>query len=147
MTLATEIDFSRAKADLSQVMDDVVIRQRPKVIDRHRGRDRALLIGGETIEAALAGKRFDPQVIVEEGGVTIRLAQFGLLGFGETLDDALADLVRELDDYTDRFLADFGFYSQTKRADHLLHLLRFKMTPPGRRATLLLKDSQQNTAG
>ncbi|MHB8331949.1 MAG: hypothetical protein ACYDEA_07100, partial [Candidatus Dormibacteria bacterium] len=99
MELATEIEFTKAKAALSEVMTEVVHRQHTKVIDRNGGRERALLIGGEVAEAALAGYRLAPEVILDEGEVTVRLSEFGLLGFGETVDEAISDLVAELDAY------------------------------------------------
>jgi hypothetical protein len=91
-------------------MTDVVHRHHVRVIDRNSGRERALLIGEELAEDALAGFRFAPELIVDGDEVTARLADFGLLGFGETVDEALDDLVGELDAYADRFLADDGFY-------------------------------------
>ncbi|EQD78169.1 hypothetical protein B1A_02391 [mine drainage metagenome] len=142
MELTTEIEFTRAKAALSEVMTEVVHRQHPKVIDRNGGRERALLIGGEVAEAALAGYRFAPEVILDEGEVTVRLSEFGLLGFGETVDEAISDLVAELDAYAERFLGDYAFYRRTNRAQHLPYLLRFKITPPERRPALLLEDSR-----
>ena len=148
MELTTEIEFTRAKASLSEVMTELVHRQHPKVIDRNGGRERALLIGGEVAEAALAGYRFAPEVIVDDGEVTVRLSQFGLLGFGETVDEAMSDLVAELDAYAERFLGDYAFYRRTNRAQHLPYLLRFKITPPERRPALLSEDSRvQATAG
>jgi Antitoxin of toxin-antitoxin, RelE / RelB, TA system len=142
----SEIEFSRAKAGLSEVMTEVVHRHHAKVIDRNSGRERALLIGEELAEDALAGYRFAPEIIADEGEVTARLAEFGLLGFGETVDEAMSDLVHELDGYADRFLADYGFYRRTKRAHHLPYLLRFKVTAPERRLDLLLEDSKAQIA-
>ncbi|MGH7639880.1 MAG: hypothetical protein ACREOL_03060 [Candidatus Dormibacteria bacterium] len=142
MEPATEIDFTRAKAGLSEVMTEVVHRQHPKIICRNGGRDRALLIGEEAAEQVLASFRFDPQVIVDGEEVTIRLAILGLMGGGATIEEALVDLTAELDAYADRFLDDFPFYRRTQRADHLGYLLRFKMTPTDRRAALLLEDSR-----
>jgi antitoxin YefM len=139
---AAEIEFSRAKAGLSEVMTEVVHRHRAMVIDRHGGRERALLIGEELAEDALGEYRFAPEIIAEEGEVTARLAEFGLLGFGETVEEAMGDLARELDVYADRFLGDYSFYRRTKRAYHLPCLLRFKVTSPARRRELLLEDSK-----
>jgi len=139
---AAEIEFSRAKAGLSEVMTEVVHRHHAKVIDRNSGRERALLIGEELAEDALAEYRFAPEIIAEDGDVTARLAEFGLLGFGETIEEAMGDLASELDAYADRFLGDYGFYRRTKRAHHLPYLLRFKVTAPERRVELLLEDSK-----
>lgn len=146
MKSAAEIEFSKAKAGLSEVMTDVVHRHHVRVIDRNSGRERALLIGEELAEDALAGYRLAPDLIIDGDEVTARLADFGLLGFGETVDEALDDLVGELDAYADRFLADYGFYRRTKRAHHLPYLLRFRVTAPERRRQLLLADSRAVTA-
>ena len=146
MKTGAEIDFSSAKAGLSEVMTEVVQRLHAKVIDRNRGRERALLIGEELTADALAEYRFAPEMILEDGAATARLAEFGLLGFGETVEEALEDLVGELDAYADRFLGDYGFYRRTKRAYHLPYLLRFTVTAPERRLQLLLDDSKAQTA-
>jgi hypothetical protein len=146
MNAAAEIEFSKAKAGLSEVMTEVVHRHHAKVIDRNRGRERALLIGEELAEDALAGYRFAPEVIADGGEVTARLAEFGLLGFGETFEEAIKDLAGELDAYADRFLGDYGFYRRTSRARHLPYLLRFKVTSPERRVALLLEDSKAKIA-
>jgi hypothetical protein len=142
MNAAAEIEFSKAKAGLSEVMTEVVHRLHAKVIDRNSGRERALLIGEELAEDVLASYRFAPEIIAEDGEVTARLAEFGLLGFGETFDEAIKDLAGEVDAYADRFLGDYGFYRRTKRARHLPYLLRFKVASPERRIELLLEDSQ-----
>jgi hypothetical protein len=146
MNVAAEIEFSKAKASLSEVMTEVVHRHHAKVIDRNGGRERALLIGEELAEDALAGYRFAPEIIAEDSEVTARLAEFGLLGFGETVEEAMNDLAGQLDVYADRFLGDYGFYRRTKRAPHLPYLLRFKVTAPERRVELLLEDSKAQIA-
>jgi hypothetical protein len=86
--------------------------------------------------------RFDTQVIIEPGVITAHLARFGLLGFGATVEEALIDLVNEIDVYADRFLGDLTLYKRTKRVDHQPELLRFKNTAPEDRVALLLADSR-----
>lgn len=146
MKVEAEIEFSKAKSGLSEVMTDAVHRHHAHVIDRNSGRERALLLGEEVADDALSAYRFAPELILEDGEVTARLSDFGLLGFGDTVDEAMRDLVNELDVYSDRFLADYAFYRRTSRAHHLPYLLRFKVTSPDRRLGLLIEDSRAATA-
>ncbi len=39
---------------------------------------------------------FNPEVAIDEGEVTVELAELGVLGFGETIESAMEDLAREL---------------------------------------------------
>ncbi|MBI4492052.1 MAG: hypothetical protein HY690_04595 [Chloroflexi bacterium] len=138
------VDFSEAKARLSDVMTSVFHQRQPRLIERHRGKEAMLLMRPDDLARALASFRFDPQVVYADGGqeVTVVLEQFGVLGFGATFEAALADSVRELREYAQEFFAQFTFYSATDRAAHLPWLLRFALTPPDRQAELLIEDSR-----
>jgi len=87
--------------------------------------------------------RFDPRVTIGAGEVTAKLQHLGVLGFGETLDDAMLDLVEELRLYASDFFERASFYAGTDRAEHAPWLLRFALTPPNRQLELLFEDSRQ----
>ena len=62
--------------------------------------------------------------------------------FGETLEDAMEDLVEELRAYARDFFERASFYAETDRAGHAPWLLRFALAPPDRQLELLYEDSR-----
>jgi len=145
MTRATTLpalDFSEAKAHLSDVMTAVVHERQLRLIQRHRGKEAMVLMRPDDLVRALESFRFEPQVVYSDGEVTVALEQFGILGFGTTFDEALEDAVRQLRTYAQEFFAQPILYGATERATHRPWLLRFALTPPDKQAALLLEDSQ-----
>jgi hypothetical protein len=71
--------------------------------------------------------------------VTAELAQFGLLGFGETVDEALDDLLTELRAYAQRFFDRSGPHMQSDRREHGPWLLRVALTPADEQHLLLIE--------
>jgi hypothetical protein len=136
------VDFSEAKAHLSDVMTAVVHGRQPRLVQRHRGKEAMLLMRADDVARALAAFRFQPQVVYSEGEVTVALERFGILGFGATLEEALEDTVAELRAYAQRFFERPAFYAETDRADHWPWLLRFALTPQDGQAALLVEDSR-----
>ena len=140
------LDFSRAKSTLSELMTQVVHGHAPRIVSRHRGKEEMVLVATDDLARFLESFRFDPQVTIDVGEVTTALPDLGLLGFGETLEDAMADLVEELRLYAGDFFERASFYAETDRADHAPWLLRFALTPPDRQLELLYEDSRQAAA-
>jgi hypothetical protein len=141
-TALTSLDFSRAKSALSDVMTQVVHEHSPRLVSRHRGKERMVLVRAEDLAEYLDSFRFEPEVVIDGGEVTVELEDLGLLGFGETVDAAMDDLVAELRAYARRFFERSAFYMQTDRARHAPWLLRFALTAPERQVDLLSADSQ-----
>jgi hypothetical protein len=83
--------------------------------------------------------RFEPTIVLSNGEVTAELAQFGLLGFGATVDEALDDLLVEMRAYSHRFFDRSGLYVQSDRREHWPWLLRFALTPPDEQHLLLVE--------
>ncbi|MGH2920723.1 MAG: hypothetical protein ACRDKU_01470 [Gaiellaceae bacterium] len=142
MDTLTSLDFSRAKAALSEVMTRVVHQRSPQIISRHGGKEEMVLVATRDLADFLDRFRFDPQVTIDAGEVTAELPQFGVLGFGETLEQAMQDLVEELRLYARDFFERASFYAETDRADHAPWLLRFAITPADRQLDLLFEDSR-----
>jgi Antitoxin of toxin-antitoxin, RelE / RelB, TA system len=133
----TTTDFSRAKTALSQLMTHVVYEHRPRMISRRRGKERMLLVRAEDLAEYLHSFRFKIEKIEDEGEVTLALPTLGILGFGQTIDDARADLLTELRAYAHDYFDRSTFYAETDRAAHAPWLLRFAVTPPERQLELL----------
>src|SRR5260370_5300587 len=139
-----DLDFARAKTALSEIMTEVVHGHHPALIRRHHGKESMLLVAPADLEDLfdLDGYRFDPQVTIDEGEVTVALTDLGILGFGDSLEAAMDDLVKELRLYTQRFFDRWTFYRETDRRKHAPLLFRFALTPPERQLELLYQDSQ-----
>lgn len=134
------LQFNKAKTGLSSVMSDVVHLHSPRLIARHN-KERMLLIETGDLVGALQDYRFEPKIILDEGEATAVLEELGVLGSGETVEDAMDDLVTELRAYTRRFFENQNFYAQTDRAAHRPWLLRFAATPPEEQLDLLRDDA------
>lgn len=123
-------------------MTQVVHEHAPQIVSRHRGKEEMLLVGTRDLARFLDSFRFDPRLTIEPDQVTAELSELGLVGFGETADEAMQDLVEELRVYAQDFFERASFYAQTDRAGHAPWLLRFAVTPPERQLDLLYEDSQ-----
>jgi hypothetical protein len=142
--LVSTVDFSPAKAHLSDLMDDVFHRHRPQLVSRHRGKERMLLMRPDDLVAMLADERFDVQVVLDAGEVTLRIPGLGVLGFGDTLEEAIDDLIGELRVHVGRVFSDPTGYRSGRPAPPLA-LLRFALGDASvQRATLgLTEDSSE----
>jgi prevent-host-death family protein len=130
--------FAEAKAKLSDLMSEVVREHRPVVVDRHRGKEEALLMSVEDFASVLEAFAFDPQVSVSDGEFVMRLPELNLVSGGETFDDAVQDMLELIEAYASDYFDRFDFYRHTDRRRHLPWLLRFALTPASGRAALLV---------
>jgi len=121
-------DFSPAKARLSDVMNEVFHGHQPQLVSRHRGKEQMLLVRPDDLVAMLADQHFGVQAVYDSGEVTLRVPDMGVLGFGESLDEASEDLLVELRAYATRFFREPGRYLATSRAQHAGALLRFALS-------------------
>lgn len=121
-------DFSPAKARLSDLMTDVYHRRRPQFVSRHRGKEQMLLVRPDDLATMLGGERLDVRVVYDEGEVTLRIPEMGVLGFGDTLDEAVDDLLVELRAYARRYFDEPARYLDTPRGAHAAALLRFAIS-------------------
>jgi prevent-host-death family protein len=128
--------FAQAKARLSSLMDQAVRAHRPQLIDRHRGKEQAVLVSVEDLAMLLEGFSFHPRVSVSEGEFVIRLAELGLVAGGESYEDALEELIELVGAQAEDFLDRLDFYMQTDRRGQLAYLLKFALTAPEERHSL-----------
>jgi len=130
--------FAQAKARLSNLMDQAVHAHRPQLIDRHRGKEQAVLVSVEDLAMLLEGFSFHPRVSVSEGEFVIRLPELGLIAGGESYEDALEELIELVGAQAEDFLDRLDFYMQTDRRGQLAYLLKFALTAPEERHSLFL---------
>ena len=139
-TLVPTTQFSEAKAQLSDLMTSVFYAHQPRLVSRHGGKERMLLLRPEDLVEMLGNQRFDVVATYDAGEVTLSAPDLGIVGLGDTLAQAMEDLVVELRAYAERFFADPGRYAATERRAHAGLLLRFALTPPHEQAALLVAE-------
>jgi hypothetical protein len=130
-------EFTEAKGRLSDLMTDVVQQHRPQLISRHRGKEEMILLGVGDLLQFLADVRFEPEVNLDGGEFTAALTDLGLLGYGESLEGAMEDLVNELSDYARRFFESPQVYMASDRRRHASALLKVALTPDHDRMGLI----------
>lgn len=140
--LLPESGFAQAKAHLSQVMDGVVQDHRPAVVDRNRGRDRAVLVDEGDLTMILEAFHFNPLVSVSDGEFVVRLPEFNLIAGGADLDAAMAELVELAEIYAEDYLERSNFFMQTDRRAQWPWVVRFALTPPAQRQALISAESR-----
>jgi prevent-host-death family protein len=128
--------FAQAKAHLSDLMDQAVHRHRPQLIDRHRGKEQAVLVSVADLELLLEGFRFEPKVSVSEGEFVVRLPELGLIAGGATYEEALQELAELAEQQAEDYLDRLDFYMQTERRGQLPWLLKVALTPADDRPQL-----------
>lgn len=132
-----KLDFSPAKTQLSDVMTQVFHGRQPQLVSRHHGKEQMLLVRPDDLVSMLGDQRIDVQAVYDEEEVTLRTPDLGVLGFGETLDDAVEDLLVELDAYATRFFEEPARFMATSRASHAGALLRFALSELTERRRML----------
>jgi len=128
--------MSRLALRLSNLMDQAVYAHRPQVIDRHRGKEQAVLVSVEDLAMLLEGFSFHPRVSVSEGEFVVRLPELGLVAGGESYEAALEELIDLVGAQAEDFLDRLDFYMQTDRRGQLAYLLKFALTAPDERHSL-----------
>ena len=121
-------DFSPAKARLSDVMTQVFHGHQPQLVSRHRGKEQMLLVRPDDLVAMLADQHLEVRAVFDAGEVTLRVPEMGVLGFGNTLDEATEDLLVELRAYAARFFREPARFMASGRATHAGVLLRFALS-------------------
>ena len=134
--LLPTIEFSPAKAHLSDVMNDVFHGHRPQVVSRHQGKEQMLLVRPEDLVAMLGDQQLDVRAVYDHGEVTLRVPDVGILAYGDTLDEAVEDLLAELHIYVERFFENPARYMAGRGAPSLA-LLRFALSGESERRSML----------
>ena len=128
--------FAQAKAKFSDLMDQAVHDHRPQLIDRHRGKEQAVLVSVADLGMLLEGFQFHPRVSVSEGEFVIRLPELNLIAAGASYEAALDELVELAERQAQDFLDRFNFYMQTDRRGQLGWLLKFALASGEERRSL-----------
>jgi hypothetical protein len=87
---------------------------------------------------------FEPKVSVSEGEFVVHLPELGVIAAGESLEEALDELVELADAYAEQYLDRFAFYRETDRGRQLPWVARIAVTPPDERHVLFLGRPDPN---
>jgi len=136
-----EISVADAKAKLPEVLEEAR-RHQPQLISR-RGRDLVALLALDDAQQVLGSFRFQTEVHLAKGEVTVALPQFELIGIGESVDAAAEDALDKLREYAAHYLKRASFYRETNRRDLYPLVLRFVLTPREQQHELLLEDPDE----
>ena len=126
MPLVDEIQFSQAKARLSEVMDDVVHRERVKVVRRERaGSEVMYLLPQEVLQAIVDAARVEVDYIPDDEGIGLWVNGLEIGAHGADVEDARRNLLREVRAYVANFLGQLSIYlTWPDRATLLSRVLR-----------------------
>lgn len=128
--------FAQAKARLSDLMDRAVHDHRMQLIDRHRGKEQAVLVSVDDLGMLLEGFEFHPRVSVSDGEFVIRLPELNLIAGGASYEAALGELVELAEQQAQDFLNRLDYYMQTDRRGQLGWQLKLALTAPDQRRAL-----------
>lgn len=139
--------FAQAKARFSELMDQAVHEHRVQLIDRHRGKEQAVLVSLADLGTLLEGLEFHPRVSAADGEFVIRLPELKQVAGGATLDEALDELVELVEVQAQDFLDRLDFYLQTDRRGELPWVLKFAITGPAERRALFVPPAPEPGVG
>ena len=117
--------ITEVRKNISHVVDDVVGRHHPAVVERN-GRDHFLMVeSDDALELLLDPYRFSPTASNGEKAVSIWLPEFGIYGRGENFEEAKADLINEVREYIDEYLENSELYRRApNRKAHFPYVIR-----------------------
>lgn len=144
-SLIESFAFSPAKANLSGLVTSVVHDHSPRMIERHRGKEAALLLNPDDLLALLESHPIRTRASVEAGEFAVSVPDWGVAGFGETFDEATDDLLEQMRSYASDYLSRLAFYLETNRREHAPAVMRFALTAEEQQRQLLLDDSRRTT--
>lgn len=142
MSLVDEIQFSQAKARLSEVMDDVVHRDHLKAVRRERGKNEVMyLLPRELLAAALGTAGVIVDYLPDEEGIGLWVNDLEIGAHGRDVTEARAHLLREVQAYVTNFLGQLSVYlTWPERARLVPQVLRLAVAQDEAELARLLFD-------
>lgn len=122
--------YSDARNAFADIFDAAVAHAPTRIARRRSG--EAVLIGREDLLALTEPFAFNPAVYFEKQGVSIWLPELELWGRGSDFESAREDLIDEVRQYLEEWLADARLRAAPNRRPHAPWLVR----------ALLLDDTQ-----
>jgi predicted RNase H-like HicB family nuclease len=122
--MLNEVTITQFRDHSRSVFMKAVQSHQPQVI-RRGAADRSLLVGLDDMWALLGDRRFSPQVMRGEAGVSVWLPEFEVYGEGDTYAEAKAELLEEARAYVADYLEHADEYRRApNRAGHLPYVVK-----------------------
>jgi len=135
--LVPTVDFSPAKARLSDVMTEVFHQHQVTVVSRHHGKEQMVLLRPDDLLAMLPSQPFEIEVAYDTDGVAVAVPSLGVIGVGDTTGEAIEDLLVELRAYVKRFFENPARYFAAGQGDRAAGLLAFALADDAGQRRLL----------
>ena len=126
MTMLTELGFSEARNNLTEVVDRAQRFEIPVIRPRKKSEDYCAVMRADLIKAILdkdMTAEFSTEVFREgNGSITISVLPFGITANGPTMEAAVHEAVVEVVDYAREYIdpANFPLYHRSpNRRSHL----------------------------
>lgn len=144
--LMEEVQFSQAKSRLSEIMDDVVHRERPTAVRRERGKQEVMyLLPREVLKAVVGDARVEVDYLPDEDGIGLWVNDLEIGAHGATVEEARQHLVREVRAYVENFLGQLRLYlSWPDRAQLMPQVLRLAVARSDDELAQLLFDPAES---
>ncbi|MGD0622149.1 MAG: exoribonuclease R [Thermacetogeniaceae bacterium] len=128
MTMLSELKFTDARKELTDLYNEVFNNYRPVII-RRRQAEEVLVLRLDLQKALLSSYALKPEVIREEdGSVTLALDQLELYVNGDSTDQAVQDMVNDLKFYAQDYMERSQlFLNAPNRRPHFPYILRVLM--------------------
>jgi len=140
--LVPTVDFSPAKARLSDVMTSVFHQHQVTLVSRHHGKEQMVLLRPDDLLAMLPSSPFETEVAYDADGVAVAVPALGVMGVGDTTELAVDDLLEELRAYTKRFFENPARYLAAGQVDRAASLLAFALADEDHQRRLVTGESE-----
>lgn len=105
--------FTRAKATLSQIMSQVVYTHEPQAIDRHDGKEQVFIVPSSLILGLAGDVRLNATASVVEREFIVQIPELGVIGGGDTLDDAIDDVLDAARAFAQVYLHNYRYHFES----------------------------------
>jgi len=120
-----ELQFTEARKDFSSLYNEVFNGYKPMIIKRKQA-EEVLVLRTDLQKMLLSSFNLKPEVLHEDdGSVTLALDNLEIYVNGENLDEAVKELVDDLKNYAQDFIARSQlFLNAPNRRSHFPYVLR-----------------------
>lgn len=122
--MAVAVSATEVRNHWAAFFSRAVHSRQPVAIERGAD-DLCVLIGADELRLLLADRSFSAEAFFEPGAVSLWLPELALYGRGRSFEEAQSDLVDEVREYVDEYLADAPLYLRaSNRAPHFPWVLK-----------------------
>lgn len=125
MTMLSELQFTEARKEFSNLYDEVYHSYKPVIIKRKQS-EEVMLLRPDLQKMLLSGYSLKPEVLHEEGGsITLALDQLEIYVNEDSQEKAIQALITDLKAYAEDYMnRSTLFLNAPNRASHFPYVLR-----------------------